>query len=319
MKKVNIKQKLSFLLIVLCAGIAVFLYVNFVIKGKFFTNQSNLHTEKLNHNSKPLISKDSVISEKSSAVFKILINPSGKTIAERIRVPEGYQRIPVPKGSFSEFVRNLPLKPHGWKVHYYNGQEKFNDVYVAVLDIDVGDRDLQQCADAAIRLYAEYLYKNKQYDRIHFNFTNGFRADFKRWMEGYRIKVEGNRAYWVKKAGYCNDYQCFRRYLDMVFAYAGTLSLLKELKKVPLEDMQIGDVFLDENHCEIIVDIAQNKNTGEKIFLLAQSYMPAQEIHILKNPANEDENNPWYSINFGDMLTTPEWQFKKESVYRFGE
>lgn len=46
--------------------------------------------------------------------------------------------------------------------------------------------------------------------------------------------------------------------------------------------------------------------------------LPAQDIHILKNPANED-GNPWYSINFGDVLITPEWQFTRDQVYRFGE
>jgi hypothetical protein len=93
------------------------------------------------------------------------------------------------------------------------------------------------------------------------------------------------------------------------------------MKRIPLKDLQIGDVFLkgsDPGHCVIVVDMAQNTKTGEKIFLLAQSYMPAQDIHILKNPANED-GNPWYSIDFGDVLITPEWQFIKDQVYRFGE
>lgn len=307
----NKKKRLAFLLTILFALIVVFLYINFI--------PNNLYIRQVRNGLKSSFPQGKNIAKRFYANYQNLINPSGKTIAERIKTPEEYERVPAFKGSFSEYVRNLPLKPHGSKVHYYNGKEKFNDVYVAVVDIDVGDRDLQQCADAAIRLYTEYLYKNKQYDKIHFNFTNGFRADFRKWMEGYRIKVEGNRAYWVKQTGYCDDYKCFRWYLNMVFAYAGTFSLLRELKKVPLKDMQIGDVFLDAGHCVIIVDIAQNKKTGEKIFLLAQSYMPAQEIHVLKNPANDDENNPWYSINFGDVLITPEWQFEKESVYRFGE
>ncbi|ADQ45981.1 hypothetical protein Calkro_1115 [Caldicellulosiruptor kronotskyensis 2002] len=288
------------------------------------TEQSQLN-KKTEIVEKPrLEEKDGISSptNKSEQSYKeSLINSNGRTIIERIKVPEGYERVEVPRGSFAEYLRNLPLKPHGTKVKYYNGEEKPNDVYVAVIDMDVGTRDLQQCADAVIRLYSEYLYKNRQYDKIHFNFTNGFRADFKKWMQGYRIKVEGNKTYWIKVAGYDDSYECFRKYLDMVFAYAGTLSLSQEMKRVPLSDLQIGDVFLkgsDPGHCAIVVDVAQNPKTGEKIFLLAQSYMPAQDIHILKNPANED-SNPWYSINFGDILVTPEWQFTKDQVYRFGE
>ena len=58
-----------------------------------------------------------------------------------------------------------------------------------------------------------------------------------------------------------------------------------------VEDIEIGDVFIQTGnpygHAIIIVDVAINKNK-EKIFMLAQSYMPAQEIHILKNPNNNN-------------------------------
>ncbi|MCL6478641.1 MAG: DUF4846 domain-containing protein [Peptococcaceae bacterium] len=248
-----------------------------------------------------------------------LIHRDGRTIRERIAAPVGFGRVKAADGSFGQYLRDLPLKPHGSKVKYYNGGVKSRDVYEAVIDIDVGDRDLQQCADAVIRLRAEYLYGKGLYDRIHFNFTNGFKADYATWMQGNRIAVEGNRAYWVKKTGYSNDYGSFRKYLDMVFAYAGTLSLSGEMKKVPLADMQIGDVFLkgeDPGHCVIIVDMAENSTTGEKLFLLAQSYMPAQDIHILKNPSNK-EISPWYPLNFGDTLNTPEWSFSKNQLMRF--
>src|SRR5665647_2797352 len=118
-----------------------------------------------------------------------LLNPDGKTIAERFNTPAGYERTTEAAGSYQQYIRTLPLKPQGTPVKYYNGETKPKEVYEAVLDIDVGNRDLQQCADAAIRLRAEYLYGLKQYDRIHFNFTSGFKADYSKWVEGYRISV----------------------------------------------------------------------------------------------------------------------------------
>ncbi len=250
-----------------------------------------------------------------------LIDEKGNTVQERITVPEGYTRIDVSPGSFGEYLRSLPVKPHGSKVKFYNGGVKLNDVHEAVLNLDVGDRDLQQCADAVIRLRAEYLYARGQYNEIHFNFTNGFKADYSKWMEGNRIQVQGNEVNWVKQGNYSNDYATFRKYLDLVFAYAGTLSLSKELSQVLIEDMEIGDVFIQggsPGHCVIVVDLAENKGSGEKVFLLAQSYMPAQDIHILKNPGNGD-GNPWYHLDFGENLITPEWRFSPGQLMRFEE
>ncbi|MGQ5710708.1 DUF4846 domain-containing protein [Desulforudis sp. DRI-14] len=259
--------------------------------------------------------KGSLEQQKSASV---IINPNGRTIRERINHPEGFSRVEAAEGSFGHYLRSLPLKPHGSPVTHYDGSIKTRDVHEVVVDIDIGQRDLQQCADAVIRLRAEFLYRKGMYDKIHFNFTNGFKADYATWMQGNRIVVEGNTARWVKTTGYANDYESFRRYLDMVFAYAGTLSLSGEMKKVPLDDMQIGDVFLkgeDPGHCVIVVDMAENRTTGERLFIIAQSYMPAQDIHILKNP--HAEISPWYSLSFGETLNTPEWTFKKDQLVRF--
>ena len=86
------------------------------------------------------------------------INPEGSSIRERIRVPEGFQRVNPGEGSFGRFLTDLPLKPHGAEVRLYDGRVKAGEVHEAVIDMDIGRRDLQQCADAVIRLRAEYLY-----------------------------------------------------------------------------------------------------------------------------------------------------------------
>lgn len=248
-----------------------------------------------------------------------LINKSGGTVQERIRVPEGFERVKAEKNSYGQYLRDLPVKPDGTKIKLYNGDITNKDVHEAVLDIDVGTRDLQQCADAVMRLRAEYLYGQGAFEKIHFNFTNGFNADYSNWMNGKRIVIKGNKTYWVKKTGYSKEYSSFRKYLDVVFAYAGTLSLSKEMKYVSIENMQIGDVFLKgatPGHTVVILDMAENKKTGEKIFMIAQSYMPAQDIHILKN-LEDEKLSPWYSVKFGEVLSTPEWEFEKDQLMRF--
>ena len=250
-----------------------------------------------------------------------LINTDGKTIANRILTPESFERTKVSVDSFGYYLRNLTLKKHGSKVKFYNGIPKPNlGVYEAVIKMDIGERNLQQCADAVMRLRAEYLYKMNRFDQIHFNFTNGFRVDYSEWMNGNRIVVEGNKSYWKEQTIPSNSYSSFRKYMDIIFAYAGTLSLEKELKSVNLKELKIGDVFIQggsPGHAVIVVDVAKDKN-GNIIFLLAQSFMPAQDIHVLINPNNKDLS-PWYSNSFEDELFTPEWTFNKTDLKRFSD
>ncbi len=247
-------------------------------------------------------------------------NLLGNTIQQRFQVPQGFVREGESKTSFDFFLRNLPLKPSGSNVLYFDGTVKPNrNVYDAVVDLPIGKQDLHQCADAVMRLRADYFYSQKQYDKIHFNFTNGFRVDFSKWAAGYRIVVKGNKTSWVKTAKPSDSYETYWKYLETVFMYAGTASLEKELKPINVSDIKIGDVFIKggfPGHAVIVVDMAINPKNNQKIMLLAQSYMPAQEIQILKNP-NNSSLSPWYAADFGTSLKTPEWTFSSSQLKRF--
>lgn len=248
-----------------------------------------------------------------------LINASEKTLATRINAPAGYSRLSADTASFVYYLRQLDLKPDGSPVKLYNGENKsWQNVHVAVVDMEIGNKDLQQCADACIRLRAEYLWKHKRYDEIHFNLTNGFRMDYSKWRDGNRLKVDGNKTWWERSAEPSSSYQTFRNYLDKVFMYAGTLSIEKELKSVKLENLEAGDVFViggSPGHAAMVADVAVDSNGG-KIFLLVQGYMPAQEIHIIKNPNNEDIS-PWFRGDFVGPLQTMEWTFPTYKLGRF--
>tara|TARA_R110002072_G_scaffold16048_1_gene63442 strand:+ start:23894 stop:24760 length:867 start_codon:yes stop_codon:yes gene_type:complete len=249
----------------------------------------------------------------------MIINPLGKTIATRFNTPLGFQREQSDSTSYAFYLRHLPLKKHGSLVLYYDGTVKDNfNVYDAVVDLEIGKRDLHQCADAIMRLRAEYLWNQKQYTNIHFNFTNGFRVEYSEWMKGRRMVVKGNKTYWNTRNSPSNTYQDFWNYMELIFNYAGTLSLSKELKSIPISELQIGDIFIkggSPGHAVTVVDVAKNKE-GQKLFLLAQSYMPAQEVQILKNPNNS--NSPWYAVeNCKSGLETPEWGFREGSLKRF--
>ncbi|UCG63233.1 MAG: DUF4846 domain-containing protein [Candidatus Zixiibacteriota bacterium] len=243
------------------------------------------------------------------------------TIKARFDVPEKYKRIPAEEGSFAQWLRHLPLKEDGAKVLLYNGDKKWNQwAHCAVVNIDVGNKDLQQCADAVIRLRAEYLYSRGMFDSISFNFTSGDRATFRDWISGKRPRVNGNKVTWTRNAAVDSSYATFREYLNTVFTYAGSFSLSKELKRrTDPCDIQIGDIFIQggfPGHAVIVVDLAEDKSSGKRMFMLAQSYMPAQEIHVLKNPYNATLS-PWYDCDFGERIRTPEWTFERADLKRW--
>jgi hypothetical protein len=242
-------------------------------------------------------------------------------VAVRLAPPAGFEREPVAPGSFAEWLRNLPLKKGRPAVRLYNGGLKANqEAHAAVVDIDTGSKDLQQCADAVMRLRAEYLYSRSDFAGIHFNFTSGDAATFVKWSEGFRPTVSGNRVSWAKTVARDDSYASFRAYLNIVFTYAGSASLSKEMvKPANTRDIRAGDVFIQggfPGHAVIVVDVAREPRTGRRVLLLAQSYMPAQDIHILKNPAG-GPLAPWYDANIGQTLKTPEWTFRPEHLMRF--
>lgn len=249
-----------------------------------------------------------------------LLNPDSNTLDGRFLTPKGFKKVSNIENNFGQFLRNLPLMQNDSKVHLYNGELKGNqNAHCAVIKMPVGNKDLQQCADAVMRLRAEYFYQNGNYDKIQFHFTNGFLCSFSKWVDGYRISVNGNNVNWIKTQNVSTSRNNFESYLETVFSYAGTLSLEKELKEKKTINIKPGDVFIkggSPGHAVIVVDVAKNEKTGETLFLLAQSYMPAQEIHLLKNP-NDGGISPWYSADFGNVLITPEYTFTANQLKEF--
>lgn len=246
------------------------------------------------------------------------IDATGTTLETRIMPPQDYERVPAETGSFAEFLRNYAVKEDGSPVLLYNGKSKGSQsAHTAVLNLPLESEDLQQCADSVMRMYAEYFWATEQYDRIAFHFTNGFWAEYTKWREGYRISIEGNQVSWKKSADYDDSYNTFVKFMRIVFAYAGTLSMEQETKDITIEEIQAGDVFLmggSPGHVVMIVDVCENEQ-GDKAFLLAQGYMPAQEFHVLQNPAHE--GNPWYyASEITYPLQTPEYIFSDGSLKR---
>ena len=215
------------------------------------------------------------------------------TVLTRFTLPAGYIHQTAETGSFAEYLQSLPLKPLGTPTRTYTGDIAETNIFTAaVVDLSVGKADLQQCADAVMRLRGEYLYSKKQYSDIAFHFESGFNCDYVHYADGYRYNTKSGK--WVLKGKKDYGYDNFLRYMNLVFSYAGTLSLQKELKPIKNSaDLKAGDVFIrggSPGHCFIVMDVIINKQ-NQKQFLLAQSYMPAQNLQVLQY-----NGNPWFTL-----------------------
>lgn len=264
-------------------------------------------------------SKDSSEQTKENQSGESYIQPNGSTIQDRILTPEGFTRIENTNSDFASFIRNYPLLPDGSDILLYDGTPKGNQAqHVAVFDMAViEDTDVQQCADSVMRMYAEYFLAANQPEKIKFHFVNGFLCDYVSYRNGNRIQVNGNDVNWVNSASYDDSYETFEKYLKVTFAYSSTISMEKESHAIEPADIQIGDILLkagSPGHVMLVVDVCENES-GQKAFLLAQGFMPAQQFHIVKNPLHED--NPWYYVDeISYPLHTPAYSFDEGSLRR---
>lgn len=288
-----------------------------VLSGLICALVCGCETKKEQNEIEQSIEEPQIIMEGELTTSYIL--PEGMTLESRIAVPEGFERTEAEEGSLAAFLRDYEMKEDGAPVLLHNGNQKSAQYHhVAVFDMDLVDGDLQQCADSVMRIWAEYFWETGQYDKIGFHFTSGDLCEYTQWRDGYRAVVSGNNVSFVKKASYDDSYENFENYLTTVFSYAGTLSMdTMESETIALEELQIGDVFLkggSPGHVVMVVDMCENE-AGDKAFLLAQGYMPAQEFHVIKNPAHKDD--PWYyesEISF--PFQTEEYTFDEESMVK---
>ncbi len=259
------------------------------------------------------------IPEVTTTHSTIKINKDQNTIIERFPAPKGYAFVNVHQNSFEEYIENFPLKKYGSPILKYDGTEiETQHLHEAIFDIDTGTKDLQQCADAIIRLRAEYLFKMKKFDDIKFHFTSGDLMKWNDYKNGTRAFVNGNSVQFKKTEKLDDSYENFRKYLDLIFTYAGTISLNKETKPVlKTADLKVGDILItagSPGHIVFIAGASENQK-GEKLFLLAEGFTPAQSIHVLKNPF-DPKISPWYELDVNSHETKTARYFFEPTYFR---
>jgi hypothetical protein len=245
-------------------------------------------------------------------------------LSRRFAPPAGYRRVEVAEGSFGQFLRDLPLRVDRTSVLSYRGA-RLSSPSAAVVAMDVGERNLQQCADTIIRLHAEYLWSAGQKSALAYHFTSGDETRWSDWKNGERYVVSGSTVERVRRGPVAATHAQFRRWLDTVFMYAGTRSLRFDSRRVA-GPIRPGDFFVDPGspgHALIVLDVAKNA-AGRRVALLGQGFMPAQELHVLRGRPGTALDRVWFLLpdaaaNPAATLKTPSWQpFSPEQARRFG-
>lgn len=279
----------------------------------------NSGDDKGNDKSQPKSPSVSATAPSATEEPKGPIDETALTIGERFNAPEGYKKVDVEKGSYAEFIRNYTLKPYGAVAYYYDDKtgsylENKEASTKGVFSMPNALNRWMQCADSVIMLYAEYLYSQQKHSDISFTFANGFVCDWISYMQGYRFNSSGKGS-WELKAEPSDSYETFQKYLDLVYQYANTDSLARDMSSTPaMDDISIGDAFVvgvaqlqsvaatvnpDANvrygHAIFVVDVAVNPETGKKMFMLAEGNTPATEISIIENP--DSEHGVWFEFN----------------------
>ncbi|MCA9665798.1 MAG: hypothetical protein KC503_09430 [Myxococcales bacterium] len=239
-------------------------------------------------------------------------------LSARFAAPGGFERVETKRGSYGWWLRHLPLRAKGTPVRSYRGREILpgdHKALAAVVDMDVGRRDLQQCADTLMRVRGEYHFASGKPRRTRFLWAGGRRFGYAHWIEGKRPVKQGRRWVFAKKARACRGYRCFRRYLTYMFAWTGTIHQMGEQRVRGA--LRIGDFFIQggsPGHVVVIVDLARDKH-GKLKAMIAQGYMPAQDMHVMRAP----DGSPWFDLVPGSPVRTPIWsnRFEWKQLRRF--
>jgi len=221
-----------------------------------------------------------------AALLAVVAFVTADTAADRFPAPKGFVRVDVPPGSFGAFLRALPLRPAGTPVRAHDGRIVAAPWAKATVDLDTGPHDLQQCADSALRLYAEHRRAQGTTADLVFHATSGDPLPWARYAAGERPFVKDNRVRWRAPTAPTTPSSpaspAFRAWLDFVFTYAGSSSLRLDTKAAT-GPVALGDLYVlpgFPGHVLVVVDVARDGLGAERL-LIGEGYMPAQDFHLL--------------------------------------
>jgi hypothetical protein len=248
---------------------------------------------------------------------------STESLASRFPVPDGYERVTVVSGSFADWLRGLPLLPPGTDATNWRGRVALRAAEIgAVVDWRLLGQ-VEQCADVAIRVFAEYARDNGGGDRIAFRSLSGQTIAWRKWLSGhYAVNGAGTAIRYSADGKRPDTPEEFDRYLKYVMTYANTASLLRDLERIESSEIAIGDVLIQPSpipdglgHMSIVVDACELPN-GARRYLFVDGFTPAR-LPVVRQRETSVPETAWmtptqyldYMSDFGpgSFCHPPEW------------
>ncbi len=221
-----------------------------------------------------------------------------ETINNSIPVPQGYQRLVYPVGSFSKWIQNLPLKTDHVILDYRgrNVAPGFYNLFGVIRMPLMFQTNLEQCADYAMRLWAEYHRETGKLEKL------------------FLFDYSGNKKYFAGSG------ESYNRFLRAAFAYTNSHSLKKGCRPVSPDDLMPGDLFVQNErggigHVSVIMDICRSEK-GKRLLLIGYSFMPAQEFHIEK-AKNDYGSEGWFTFEGYNQYLRDHLDFGQPVMRRF--
>ncbi len=223
---------------------------------------------------------------------------AGVSIEVALPPPYGAERVEA--DAFGLWLRQRTLAHADAPVLAYDGSEITKSTPWRVVQLPMVDGDLQQCADAILRMRAEWQKETGQ--TVSFHATSGDPLPWERYQRGEDPYDAGDRIAW--RAG--SD-QTWDGYLTKVFTWAGSWSLENHETR-PASEPRSGMILVQggfPGHAVLLMDVARRADTF--YFLAGQSFMPAQRFHMDLGP-----HAGWWELE--DEMALGTWVFSRSDL-----
>jgi hypothetical protein len=210
-----------------------------------------------------------------------------------------YHRIKTEPNSFGKWLRELPLNTTGSAVYNYRGgvfKDRADTSVAFVVDLDINGRRFEQCMDILVRLYAEYLWAERQIEILRLPLPGGYWLKWRDWKKGFRPVFKGIDVKMALSAKPDTSIETYKTYLNTVYSESHTQQFYHAYQSVGRTNVQIGDVIIKKGtkgHAIMIVDLARNEH-GDIIALIGNGDTPACQFFLL----NYRADSPWIPLNY---------------------